>query len=238
MRVISALNLSLLDHAIAAVSQARAAETQAVRADQSAAQQADRADVSTAKQAAVTAKFSGGGAKQAGKPKAKPKTPASSPAEKSTITPYLTADDLMQANAVGTSNENAVSDANMGFSRAAADALHGANNVEQQRVQNVSAANWDAGSRGIYASGIRQGNVGMANANAARSQAGLNSNLALAAAAAVGQRRSAEQNQAGFMQGMVAKAAENGAALPVDPYDNGGGNVKGAVTKRKVPRVR
>lgn len=154
----------------------------------------------------------------------------------STITPYLTADDIMRvadAEEAASSTEN---DATLGLITAGANAKVSAGDIERDRVRGVSGANDDAAARGIFRSGIRAGNVGKVLSAAGRAQAGVNDQLAMAGAQANSQIMGARNRLARHAQGMVAKAAENAAALPVDPYSNGparGANVKGAVTRRR-----
>lgn len=178
-----------------------------------------------------------GEGKAAAKPKAKAKSKnAGKKVPASTITPYLTAADLMQVSDAQTLAENTENDATLGLVTTAANAKVRSGDLERGRVRAVSGANDDAAARGLYQSGIRAGNVGMANAAAARGQAGVNNELAMAGAGTNAKIMAARNQLARSMQAMTARAAENGAALPVDPYSTGrmqGANVPGSVTKRK-----
>lgn len=210
--MISQANYLILDNAIESVKAQR--ETQ----------QANAAAV-------VQAKLSGG------KPTAKAaaaKKPATKKAVTSGVTPYLTATDLMGANDQVAARENADTASRYNVANAAASAFQNAGDIERSRVQGVSDANNDAAARGIYRSGIRAGNVGTANSGAARAQLQNAGALALAQQQGVAQQANTASQMTSYQQALVAKAAENGAALPVDPYDNGGGNVAGASTKKKV----
>lgn len=152
----------------------------------------------------------------------------------STITPYLTSTDLMGLNDAQANAEGAISAAKSDYVKTAANAFSSSGDIERNRVANVSAANDNAAGRGIYNSGIRQGNVGMANTAAARGQAGLQQTLALADQDRSVQTNNAKQALGGYLQALIGKSAENGAALPVDPYQNGASNVPGAATMKKV----
>lgn len=222
-RVLSATQNAFLGQAIMSVRQKRAQQhEQAVQA-----QQQEREA-----QMQVQAGKAAGSVKPKSKaaPKGKTKVPAS------TITPYLTSSDLMQASDAQALAENTENDATLGLITSAADAKVRSGDLERSRVRGVSGANNDAAARGLENSGIRAGNVGMVNASAARGQSQLNNDLAMAGAATNTKVMAARNQLARSMQAMVARAAENGAALPVDPYSNGpgrGANVPGTVTKRK-----
>lgn len=185
---------------------------------------------------------------------AKPKTPkAAAPAATATaaapaagtpgassISPYLTANDLMGLNDQQAAAEGKVNDATAGLQTTAATALNSSGNIERSRVQNVANANNDAAARGIYNSGIRLGNTGMANANAGRGQEQLVRGVALATQQAGNQVTGAKNQLGGYLQALIQKSAENGAALPVDPYSsgnqNGAVNVPGAKTVKAVAK--
>lgn len=157
----------------------------------------------------------------------------------SAITPYLNSGDLMGLNDATTAFETANSNATAGYANAAANALKAKGDIERSRVANVSDANNDAAARGIYNSGIRTGNVGMANTDAARAQSENVGGLALAGAQALGQKTVAKDAAARYQQALIQKAAENGMALPVAPDQ--GVNVPGVATARKTsskPRRR
>ncbi len=172
----------------------------------------------------------------AAKPQAGAAKPKPTAVPKSTITPYLTAADTLDVGDRQAAAQMAESDATLGLITSAADARVRSGDIERGRVRGVSDANNDAASRGLEDSGIRAGNVGMENAAAARGQTGVNNDLAMAGSTANSKIMAARNALARSMQAYVAKAAENGAALPVDPYSNGpapGANVRGAVTKKK-----
>lgn len=215
--MISQANHLILNNAVQAV--------QAQRASQAAAAQS-----MSEKRLGLTAKAKPAAAK---KPAAKkPAKAASSPG----VTPYLTATDLMGANDQVAAAENANTASRGALTSAAFTAIKNAGDIERARVQNVSDVNNDAAARGIYRSGIRYGGVGMANSGAARGQLDNRGALALAAQQSVAQQANTQSQLTGYQQALVAKAAENGAALPVDPYQNGATNVRGAATKKKVTR--
>lgn len=222
--MLSLQNQELLTNAIQHVVQTRASSAAAAQ------QAALRPAAAAAKKPATKA----GAAKKAAKPKAAAAAPG---AADPSITPYLTANDLMGLNDQQSSAENTISDAKAGITNAAANAFAASGNIERGRVADVSGANDDAAARGIYNSGIRQGNVGMANTNAARAQTAENTKLALATQQGYNQANGAQQHLTGYLQALAAKSAENGAALPVAPGNqNGATNVVGAKTVRKVAR--
>ena len=207
--------------------------------DKQAAQQRQQAAIAAVSGKALTGK-SKAGAKPKARPKARPKAGAK---PKSTITPYLTSSDLMEVSNATSAAENADSSAKFGLANAAANALRATGDIERGRVKAVSGANDDAAARGLYDSGIRAGNVGMANASSARGQQGVRDSLAMSAAQSVAQRNGARQQLGSQLQIMAQRAAENGAALPVspDPYSSAprpGANVRGAATLRKIKRKK
>lgn len=223
------------------VKQKRAAAQQAAQAAQSSAQ--DRAHqvgmehVKNAGQARIAAAKPTAGAKSktpsGNKPAAKP---AAAP---SGITPYLTGDDMLGVSSATAQAENADSDARFGYARAAGDALKASGDIERGRVAGVSAANDDAAARGLYDSGIRAGNVGMANSAAVRGQSQVQGALAQAAVQSISQRQAAKRQLSDYLGAATVKAAENGAALPVDPYSatpGQGANVPGTATVRKTTK--
>lgn len=167
---------------------------------------------------------------QTAKPAAKPKAAKAAPAAKSTITPYLTGSDLLNTSQEVAGAENADTAVQQNYATAAANAIQKKGDIERGRVADVAGANNDAAARGIYQSGIRAGNVGMANTGAARAQEQNLSGLALTAAQAIAQRNQIGQQQKDYFSGLVQKSADNGMALPVNPYDNNAGNVQGAAT--------
>lgn len=167
---------------------------------------------------------------------------ATAKAAQAAITPYLTGDDLMGVSNATAQAENADSDARFGYAKAAGDALKASGDIERGRVAGVSAANDDAAARGLYDSGIRAGNVGMANSAAVRGQSQVQGGLAQAAVQSISQRQAARRQLGDYLGAATVKAAENGAALPVDPYNAAsapGANVKGTATvKRAAPKKR
>lgn len=222
--MISLANQELLQNAIEAVRQHRAETGDAAAAHTRAIELAS--SKGAMKPTAAKSKTS------VKKPAAKPK-PAAGP----TITPYLTAGDLAEVGDRTAAAENADSLARNAYQTAAANALTASGDVERGRVRNVSAANNDAAARGIYDSGIRAGNVGLSESAAARGQTQIQGGLALASAQTTAARNAAKQQLSDFMQTVVARSAENGAALPVNPYDNGAGNVKGAATLKRTKKA-
>lgn len=198
--------------------------TSAAQSSQQAAQQA------ALKPAAAAAK----------KPKAAAAKKAAAPkpaAADQGITPYLTASDLMGLNDQQAAAEGQISDAKAGITAAAANGMRAYNDIGRRGVADVAAANDDAAARGIYQSGIRRGNVGMAQTNALRDQSAEVTKLGLATQAGYNQANGAQQHLTGYLQALTAQAAENGAALPVSPgYQNGATNVPGASTVKKVAR--
>lgn len=250
--MISVANQLLLQQAIEATRQKRATQHQTVV---------------TAAQAAVTARTAAAApvkvksvskAKPASKPAAKKPT-ATQPGS-GAISPYLESADLMEMADRGQADDIDVANTNYAYETAAADAIRNAGDAERGRVKNVAGANDDAAARGLYDSGIRAGNVGMANADAARQQAEIAGGLGVAKARQIATLGGITQGRATFTQAMIAKAAENGMALPVDPYDgnsasapkspssvkaaekqrkspsqNGAVNVRGAATLKKAP---
>lgn len=151
----------------------------------------------------------------------------------STITPYLTADDLLGVSAAKAQQENTDAAARNGLDVATADAYRASGDINRATVKNVADANNDAAARGIYRSGIRAGNVGQAQAQGTRGIAAVQGSLGMAAAHSIAARAAAQSQLGDFMSAMTAKAAENGAALPVDPYSGRGANVPGAATLKK-----
>lgn len=230
----------MLSVAIDGVRQKRAADHQAAVADQQSTKQAAIADQQATKQTLLAAS-TGGGKALTGKPKtsakAKAKPSAAAKVPQSTISPYLTSTDLLDVGTATANAENADSTAKFGLANAAANALRTSGDIGRATTKNVTAANDDAASRGLYDSGIRAGNVGMAQAEGARGQQGVRDSLAMAAAQSIAQRNAAKQQLGQQLQIYTQRAAENGAALPVDPYNSSplpGANVKGAATARKV----
>lgn len=193
-----------------------------------------------------------GGKALTGKPKAKAAGSKSNKAASSkrgtntvntaSITPYLTAGDLMDTSNAVANAENTVSDSRLGVARAGFEGLQAAGDVERGRVANVAGANDNAAARGLYDSGIRTGNVGTANTAAARSQLALQKGFQLTAAGAAQKQNAAKQQLGDFLKIAAVKAAENGASLPVDPYSTGAGqgsNVPGTPTMKKTkPKVK
>lgn len=240
--MISAANQLLLQQAIERVQQKRATQQQQTAA---------------AAQAAVTAKVAPGAKSKSGAKSQTKTAAAKTPASKSTaeagvattaqpgssgITPYLEADDLMAVADRNQVDDTSVADTNYEAEATYANALRSAGDIERGRGKNVSAANDDAAARGLYDSGIRAGNVGMANADAARAQTDLLGATGAAKARQLATLGRIEQGRAQFSQAMIQKAAENGMALPVDPYDGAGApngtsptRVKAAQNQRKAP---
>jgi hypothetical protein len=230
--VLSLAQKAALSVAIEGVRQRNAEQqqqsTQVILNDQNA-----RATVaaSATKSAGATKPKAAAKAKAATKPKSATKVPAS------TITPYLTSGDLLDTSAATAAAENAKSDANFAYAGAAANAKQQLGDIGRATVANVAGANDDAAARGIYDSGIRAGNVGMAQQAGVRQATDVATNLRLSAAQAIARRNAANTQLGDFMTGITARAAENGAALPVDPYSSAkapGANVKGAATTRKL----
>lgn len=220
--VISLQNQELLTAAIQHVVQTR---TSAQQSSQQAAQQA------ALRPAAAGAKPKAASTKKAAKKAAAPK------AADQGITPYLTSTDLMGLNDQTAARDNTVSDAKAGITNAAAEGFKNYNDIGRQGVANVAAANNDAAARGIYDSGIRAGNVGMAQAAALRGQSAEVTKLALAGQQGFNRANGAQQQLSGYLQTLTAKAAENGAALPVAPGNqNGATNVPGAKTIKQVAK--
>lgn len=180
-----------------------------------------------------------GNKQSASKPKTSSRKTAAKQGAASTITPYLTSADLMETSNAVSNAENTVTGANFGFATAAADALRAQGNIGRSGVAAVAGANDDAASRGLYDSGIRAGNVGMAQQATARGQQGARDALAMSAAQSIAQRNAAKQTLGSQLSIMTQRAAENGMALPVDPYAKApvqGTNVKGTPTARKARR--
>lgn len=215
--MISPANALILDAAIQHVKESRAAA---------------QANAAAAAQAKPAANKPAANKPAAKKPAAK-KGPAKKPAAKSSITPYLTATDLMNYGDQTAARENSDTASRYGVANAAAAAIQNVGDIERSRVAGVSNANNDAAARGIYRSGIRAGNVGTANSAAARAQLANAGALALAHQQGVAQQANTASQMTSYQQALVAKAAENGAALPVDPGYKVGANVKGAATKKK-----
>lgn len=228
------------------VKQKRAAQQQAVQAQQAGAH--DKAH----QIAMERVKGAGKALTEANKPKAAAgskaptgaKPGAASKAAQAAITPYLTGDDLLGVSNATAQAENTDSDARFGYAQAAGNALKASGDIERGRVAGVSSANDDAAARGLYDSGIRAGNVGMANSGAVRGQSQVQGGLAQAAVQAVSQRQAARRQLNDYLGAATVKAAENGASLPVapDPYNAAsapGANVKGTATvKRAAPKKR
>lgn len=169
-----------------------------------------------------------------GKTGAKPG--ATAKAAQSAITPYLTGEDLMGVSGAVAGAENADAEAKFGYARAAGDALKASGDIERSRVAGVSNANDDAAARGLYDSGIRAGNVGMANSAAVRGQSQVQGGLAQAAVQSIAQQQAARRQLGDYLGAATVKAADNGRALPVDPYaqtPGQGTNIKGAATAKK-----
>lgn len=208
----------------------------AAKAEQRAAQQGaqDRAHQVGMEQVKGAGKAAIAGAKP--KPGAKPKAGAKPGTTTAAAQPYLTGSDLMAVSDRTAQAENADSEAKFGYAQAAADALKASGDIERSRVAGVSSANDDAAARGLYDSGIRAGNVGMANSAAVRGQSQVQGALAQSAVQAIAQRQAARNQLGDFLGATTVKAAENAAALPVDPYSQGaapGANVRGAATVRR-----
>ncbi len=221
--MISLVNQELLAQAIDAVRARR--ETQAAAAQtQAAVDKAQGLDMQKTRLGAAVklAGAKGAKGKTAGKTKTASKT-ASGPTQPGSqdITPYLESGDLMAMADRGQADDTAVADTNFAYEVAAANAIRQSGDVERGRVQNVAGVNDDTAGRGLYYSGIRQGGVGMANANAARGQADIQGSLAMDKAKQQTSLAGVAQGRAEFQQAMVARAAENGMALPVDPYGAG-----------------
>ncbi len=170
-----------------------------------------------------------------GTPAAKGST-GGSKVDPNAITPYLTAADLMEVSRATADAENTDSAAKGALDVAAANAYARAGDIGRETTHNVRNANDDAAARGIFKSGIRDGNVGMAQSAGVRGLTALDGSLKLAADQSIAARAAAKSQLGDFMTAMTARAAENGAALPVDPYQGQGANVPGAQTlkKRKV----
>lgn len=223
----------LLSNSLEGAKQKRAA------ARTSAQQHAQNREIAGSKMRPAPAAKKGGAKKAVGKTSTG-KTTGTSAAKgtavpQSTITPYLNANDLLGVSDAVSTAENKDAEARMGFATAAANALVAAGDTERGRVRGVAGANDDAAARGLYASGIRASNVGAVNSDAARRQADLQGGLRIDAANAVTQRLGAKSQLASYLQAAAAKAAENGAALPVAP-DQYGANIPGAATKKKTRR--
>lgn len=227
--MISLQNQELLTAAIQHVVQTR---TSAVQSSQQAAQQA------ALKPAAAAAKKPKAAAtKTAAKKAAAPKPAAAASGADQGITPYLTASDLVGLNDQQAAAEGTIANAKAGITTAAAEGMKNYNDIGRRGVADVAAANNDAAARGIYQSGIRRGNVGMAQTAALRDQSAEVTKLGLATQNGYNQANGAQQHLTGYLQALTAQAAENGAALPVSPgYQNGAQNVPGAATVKKVAR--
>ena len=226
--MISAQNALLLHNSIEGAKQRRAADRT------SAQQHAQNREIAGSKMKPAPAAKKGGAKKKGGAAK-----PTSAAVPTSTITPYLNANDLLGVSDAVSTAENTDADARMGFATSAADALLAAGNTERARGKGVAGANEDAAARGLYASGIRERNIGAVNMDAFQRQADLQGGLRIDAANAVTQRLGAKNQLASYLQAAAAKAAENGAALPIDPYQTSsapGANVPGAATKKKARR--
>ena len=210
----------------------------AAKAEQRAAQQGaqDRAHQVGMEQVKGAGKAAIAGAKPKAGAKGKAAKPAAGGAPGAAAQPYLTGSDLMAVSDRTAQAENTDAEAKFGYAQAAADALKASGDIERSRVAGVSAANDDAAARGLYDSGIRAGNVGMANSAAVRGQSQVQGALAQSAVQAIAQRQAARNQLGDFLGATTVKAAENAAALPVDPYSQSaapGANVKGAATVRR-----
>lgn len=230
----------LLDNAIAAVQQKRAATAanKAAMAQAAAGKSATKAKpkpgTMTAKKLS-TAKPPAAGDKMGAKTLSTARPSGGAPAaDPNAITPYLTGDDLL-----GLADQTATAEETKSAARAEYDTLVAntslANDdINRRTVRNVADANNDAAARGIYSSGIRAGNVGMAQSEGQRDLSANAGRLSLAATQVLAANAGADRRLAGYQQGLASKAAENGAALPVDPY---AGNIKGASTPKKLKKV-
>lgn len=238
--MISPFNQELLAQAVEAVRERRA-NTAAAAMQQQQTSQAQGFDMAKTKMGLSAKSKMGakpGAAKKAATKKTAAKKPAATQASMSDISPYLDSDDLMSMADRGQADDTAVANTNFMYETAAATALRDAGDVERGRVKNVSGANDDAASRGLYNSGIRAGNVGMANSDAARNQSEIVGALSVQKAKQQADLAGIAQGRAEFSQAMIARAAENGMALPVDPYDGGGASpsrAKAAQAQRKSP---
>lgn len=217
--------------------QKRDADAQAAQQrahDERQSQMQMRHDTGKALLAAHTKTASAGGKAQAGgKPAAK--VPAAA------ITPYLTSNDLMDVSTMQSNAENTDRAARDSFQNTAANASAQLDDIGRSWQSNVAGANDDAASRGLLDSGIHAGNVGMANANASRSALRVRDQVGLALQQQAATRAAAKAQLAQQLGVMAGRAAENGMALPVDPYAAApvqGTNVKGAATTRKTTTTR
>lgn len=241
--VISLANKDFVMGAVQAVAQRRIADRQqSTQRAQDFMQQKTLASAKTPAGSKVKPTSNGGA-----KAKTSGAKPAGAPGAAPSITPYLNASDMLGVSQATSAAEGADSAARFGLTTAAANSVRARGDIERSRVKNVTSVNDNAAARGIYDSGIRMGGTGMANADAARGQQENDTNLAMAAAQSIAQRRAAAGGLSDYMSAMASKAAENGAALPVDPRagaaaavrqrkspsQNGATNVKGAATMRK-----
>jgi len=160
---------------------------------------------------------------------------------KAAITPYLTSPDLMEVSNMTSAAENTDRQARHSFQQVAAEGGAAIDDIGRSWQSNVAGANDDAAARGLYDSGIREGNVGMANANASRQALRVRDTVGLALQQQAATRAAAKSQLASQLSVMAGRAAENGMALPVDPYaatPGQGSNVKGAQTTRKTSTKR
>lgn len=228
----------LLDNAIAAVQQKRAASAaskavfaQAATGKSGAKPKAKaKLGMMTAKKLS-TAKPAAAGDKMAAKTLSTAKPAGTAASDPDAITPYLTADDLLGlADQTATAEETKAA-AKAQYDTLVADTSMANDDINRRTVRNVADANNDAAARGIYSSGIRAGNVGMAQSEGQRDLSANAGRIGLAATQVLAANAGADRRLAGYQQGLASKAAENGAALPVDPY---AGNIKGAPTPKKL----
>ncbi len=218
--MISLANQELLAQAIESVKARRESQAQAAQA-QHATVSAQRFDMAKTKMglSAKSAQAKGAAKAKGSKPKAKGAVVGNTQPGPQDIAPYLESDDLMAMADRGQADDTAVADTNFAYEVAAANAIRGAGDVERGRVASVAGVNDDAAGRGLYYSGVRQGGVGMANADAARRTGDLQSALAVDKTKQQSSLAGIAQGRAQFAQAMIARAAENGMALPVNPYD-------------------
>ncbi len=218
--MISLANQELLAQAIESVKARRESQAQAAQA-QHATVSAQRFDMAKTKMglAAKSAQAKPAAKAKGAKPKVKGAVVGNTQPGSQDITPYLESDDLMAMADRGQADDTAVADTNFAYEVAAANAIRGAGDVERGRVASVAGVNDDAAGRGMYYSGVRQGGVGMANADAARRTGDLQSALAVDKTKQQSSLAGIAQGRAQFAQAMIARAAENGMALPVNPYD-------------------
>ncbi len=216
--MISLANQELLAQAIESVKARRESQAQAAQA-QHATVSAQRFDMAKTKMG-LAAK-SASKSTSAKRAKSKPKAAAVGNTQRGAqdITPYLESEDLMAMADRGQADDTAVADTNFAYATAAANAIRDSGDVKRAGAANVASLNDDAAGRGLYYSGIRRGAVGMAIADTDRRAGSIESDLEVRKTKQLDELAKIDQGRAQFAQAMIARAAENGMALPVNPYD-------------------